>query len=74
MRTSKFIDRVVMVAALGAAIGFLGVDEYEAAGAALSLWPLSRALISILDTFYTFLTERPLVTADQSGTSGLGKF
>lgn len=64
MKTCKLIDRVTMVVALGASICFFWIGEYEAAGAALSLWPLSRALISILDVFFLFFTERPLIRSD----------
>lgn len=73
MQTCKLIDRVMMVVALGASIGFLWINEYEAAGAALSLWPLSRATISILDVFYTFFTDRPLVRAAQATTAEFGE-
>ncbi|MGL4281747.1 MAG: hypothetical protein ACRCS0_15395 [Albidovulum sp.] len=61
MTTCKIIDRVIMMVALTAAICFVWSGEYEASGAALALWPLSRALISILDVFYLFFTERPLI-------------
>ena len=73
MHTCKLIDRVMMVVALGASIGFVLINEYEAAGAALSLWPLSRALISILDVFYTFCTDRPLIRSARTTTGELGE-
>lgn len=73
MQACRLIDRVMMVAALGASIGFLWAGEYEAAGAALALWPLSRALISILDVFYMFFTERPLVCSAAPASADLGE-
>lgn len=71
MKTCKLIDRVTMVVALGVSICFLWIGEYEAAGAALALWPLSRALISILDVFYMFFTERPLIRANLPAAADL---
>lgn len=71
MKTCKLIDRAMMVLALGVSICFLWIGEYEASGAALSLWPLSRALISILDVFYMFFTERPLIRSSMPAQADL---
>lgn len=71
MKTCKLIDRVTMVLALGASACFLWIGEYEAAGAALALWPLGRALISILDVFYMFFTERPLIRSTMPAATDL---
>ena len=61
MKICMLIDRAIMAIALATSIGFVWSGAYEAACAALALWPLSRALISILDVFYLFFTERPLI-------------
>lgn len=61
MRIYKLIDRFIMVAALIGAVTFLKAGEAEAAVAAIALWPISRAMASVLDVFYLFFTERPLL-------------
>ncbi len=63
MKIYKLIDRFIMIAALIGAASFFKVGETEAAVAAIALWPISRAMASVLDVFYLFFTERPLLSA-----------
>ncbi len=55
------VERSALVVAMALSVLFLAANEGEAALAALAIWPLTRALISVLDVFYVFFTERPLV-------------
>ncbi len=64
MKTYVLIDRSIMVVALISAVGFLLGGEMEAAGAAITIWPISRVMISVLDVFFMFFTERPLLRSN----------
>lgn len=57
------IDRLALVVAIGSASVFLLMQQGETAIAALVLWPLTRGIISVLDVFFVFFTDRPLVRA-----------
>lgn len=60
-----FIERAALVFAMASSALFLAVGEGEAAIAALAIWPLTRALISVLDVFVVFFTEQPLVRSSR---------
>ncbi|SPH24229.1 hypothetical protein DEA8626_03280 [Defluviimonas aquaemixtae] len=59
----KIIDRFALVLAVTASAAVLTMHEPVAAIAMLSIWPITRATASVLDVFYTFFTNRPLITA-----------
>lgn len=61
MPVYRIIERSALVIAIALSALFLVANEGEAALAALAIWPLTRALISVLDVFFEFFTERPLV-------------
>jgi hypothetical protein len=55
------VDRAALVLAIVSSATFLAFNEGEAAIAALAIWPLTRGLISVLDVFVVFFTEKPLI-------------
>ena len=55
------IERSALVLAMVSSVLFLIAGQGETALAALAIWPLTRALISVLDVFFVFFTERPLI-------------
>lgn len=55
------IDRLALIVAIGSSSVFLLTQQPETAIAALAIWPLTRAVISVLDVFFVFFTDRPLV-------------
>lgn len=59
----RIIDRFALVLAVTASATVLAMNEPVAALAMLSIWPITRAAASVLDVFYTFFTNRPLITA-----------
>lgn len=61
MPVYHIVERSALVLAMASSVLFLAANEGETALAALAIWPLTRALISVLDVFFEFFTERPLV-------------
>ena len=62
MSIYKIIDRFALVVALTASGAVLIMHQPFAAVAMLAIWPITRAVVSVLDVFYTFFTNRPLIT------------
>ena len=65
------IDRLTLALALLWSGYFLVVGRYETAIAVPCVWIFTRAAISILDVFHTFIAERPLVTSIGTGQTVL---
>jgi hypothetical protein len=63
------VERAALVFAVASSAGFLAMNEGQTAIAALAIWPLTRALISVLDVFVVFFTEKPLVRSTAYKTS-----
>ena len=61
MLVYRIVDRLALVLALTICILFLTKHEFETALFALALWPITRVVISVMDVFVLFLTEKPLV-------------
>ena len=55
------IDRTALIVAMVSSSAFLLMQKPEVAIAALTIWPLTRALISVIDVFFVFFTDKPLV-------------
>ena len=61
MPIHRILDRFALILAVTLFAAFLAMHEPASAFLALALWPLTRALISILDVFVLFFTQKPLV-------------
>jgi hypothetical protein len=61
MSIYKIIDRFALVLALTTSGLFFAMGEYETSIAMLALWPMTRAMVLIIDVFFMFFTEKPLV-------------
>lgn len=55
------IDRLALVTAIGTSSTMLLLQQPEACIAALMIWPLTRGIISVVDVFFVFFTNQPLV-------------
>ncbi|MDW4550001.1 hypothetical protein R5H32_11625 [Defluviimonas sp. D31] len=61
MTLYRIIDRIALVLALFSFCLFFVMQELETAISMLALWPLTRAAVLVVDVFFTFFTERPLI-------------
>ncbi len=61
MSLYRIVDRLALAFALMSSLVFLSMQESEAAIVSLAFWPLTRAVISVLDVFFLFFTQEPLV-------------
>jgi hypothetical protein len=59
------IDRLALVTAIGSSSTLLLLQQPEASIAALTIWPLTRGIISVVDVFFVFFTDQPLVRASE---------
>ncbi|MGB3179597.1 MAG: hypothetical protein WBH14_14840 [Albidovulum sp.] len=71
MNLYKIIDRLAMFLALLSSGLFFSMGVYETSIAMLMLWPATRAAISIIDVFFTFFTERPLIRVYMNSDQGM---